>query len=818
MTSFFWFAPVRCFFWPVAMSLLLVSRASGAAPPPVAGANETTPSRAQYFSWINHTNEGPTAAQTEANLGFFSYLKEEYGMVLDIYAFDAGAIDGANFYGKVDSPRFRRQFPEGFGPLVSHAAAMGTRLGIWGGPDGFGDTPAETAARIEQTVRLCRDHNFALFKMDAVCGQLRPSAYEAFDRMMTQCRQFTPDLILLNHRLNLGPGIRHSTTFLLGGAETYIDVHMANEVTAPHHRAGALARELPPKLTRLTEDHGVCLSSCLDYWDDDLILQAFNRSLILAPEIYGNPWLLRDDELPRLAAIFNLHRRYAPLLTSGMELPEGSYGPKAVSRGDGRTRLITLRNLTWEPVTYSIELGEQIGLNADGAPEWRVTRLHPGIEDLGVHASGGRVAVEVAPFRSCLVRVGAELDPQLPLAGSSYEVVRDVPGRPLELQVQGEPGSHADLTLLGDRSRFTAASLDGQPADVLLRGQSIRVDFPGELQPKYIHPIADFKSVPVPADAESLYEATCFAADNNALELRSLARSGPTAIPAVQRARDAFFQQNIFRARELSDRFLFDGDTATAFSVSLRWGDPRNKGGGFRLDLGQVRPVTRLVLETPDEFSLQPLKSEEGVRAEVSMDLRTWKPVTFLAGTHMELDLAAAGPWRYLRFSPTPLRLTEVRGWEQDREVTDRTAWRASNLFAPYTRTHWLPAGVYSAQSAWAATALLPRVISSGAYLSVAVNGVHGVEGATVAFRIGGKLVGCPDRSPSFASNSWEVGVRASDRNTTYYLPLRPEWAGRTIEAVVLALDPAQKDLQPAIWLCAPSSPTVWKVLRLTRQ
>ena len=34
----------------------------------------------------------------------------------------------------------------------------------------------------------------------------------------------SPDLILLNHRLKLGKGLPHATTFLWGGAETYIDV------------------------------------------------------------------------------------------------------------------------------------------------------------------------------------------------------------------------------------------------------------------------------------------------------------------------------------------------------------------------------------------------------------------------------------------------------------------------------------------------------------------------------------------------------------------------------------------------------------------
>ena len=113
----------------------------------------------------------------------------------------------------------------------------------------------------------------------------------------------------------------HATTFLWGGAETYIDVHITNSVTAPHHRAEALSRGLVPGLQRLTEDHGVCISSCLDYWDDDLILQAFNRDLILSPQIYGNPWLLNDNEFSKLARIYNLHKKYRDILVNGKVLP-----------------------------------------------------------------------------------------------------------------------------------------------------------------------------------------------------------------------------------------------------------------------------------------------------------------------------------------------------------------------------------------------------------------------------------------------------------------------------------------------------------------
>jgi len=124
------------------------------------GAYENSTSLSQYISWINNTNEGSTAEQTMINLEFFDWLNREYGMVLDIYVISAGAIDKASWYGSMDSDEFRRQFPEGFGPAYEKAKAMGTRLGTWGGPDGFGNSPEEEQSRINMMVKLCRDYEF----------------------------------------------------------------------------------------------------------------------------------------------------------------------------------------------------------------------------------------------------------------------------------------------------------------------------------------------------------------------------------------------------------------------------------------------------------------------------------------------------------------------------------------------------------------------------------------------------------------------------------------------------------------------------------
>ena len=119
----------------------------------------------------------------------------------------------------------------------------------------------------------------------------------------------------------------------------------------------------------------------VEYFEDELIYQAFNRSLILAPEIYGNPWLLRDDELPKLARIYNLHRRNAAILVDGMVLPEEQYGNCAAVRGSQSKRFLATGNNSWEPKLISVPLTEEIGLKVDG--KIYVNLHHPYEQHLG---------------------------------------------------------------------------------------------------------------------------------------------------------------------------------------------------------------------------------------------------------------------------------------------------------------------------------------------------------------------------------------------------------------------------------------------------
>ena len=688
--------------------------------------HEFAPSRMEYFTWINNTNEGTTEAQTMANLDFFRWMNETHGLQLDLYAFDAGQVDGARFYGTTLSDRFRQKFPRGFGPVSQRAAAMGTRLGLWGGPDGFGNTPDDSEARKQMLVGLARDYHWGLFKFDAVCGPLRPEHAHDFADLMGRVRQYSPDLILLNHRLGLREAEDYATTFLWEGQESYIDVNIHNHQTAPHHRAGAMARGLVPGMQRLTEDHGVCLSSCLDGWDDELVLHVFGRCLILAPELYGNPWLLRDDELARLARLCNLHRRHAQLLVDGFQLPPERYGDFAVSRGDSTTRFIVLRNLSWQPKTVGMLLGAELGL----APTDSISLVeyHPEECFLGAHAYGATVPVTIPPFRALLLAAG------------------QIGNRPLR----------SGLT---DVSCFAEQVL--QPCDV-------------------------------PSDAEALYEATCFAADNNALEVRSLLRSGPTAIPEVQAARDAFFSQRAFIERGCWDRNLFDGDLQTGFFPSQRRGDQRVRGGCLRLDLGEVLRVDSIRLHVPSCFGLQPMLPEEGQTCTVSTDLRHWQTLTFLSDTLMVIPVSAA--MRYLRLPGAPAQLCEVEVFADGHRLpADR--FRASNLFAPSQ----------PCVKAWSARITLP---ASGR-LCVALEGQHGAEGAYAALRLNdGRLVGAPDRAPSYPANVWENAVVRADSHYTYYFPITPDLAGLEAEVVVMANNKDYTDFQPTVrWLIEHKKP-----------
>ncbi len=740
-----------------------------------AGADSFTPSVPQYFSWINNTNEGSTEEQTHINLNFFDYLLRTYGMEIKIYAWDAGNFDGsASGYGDENSEKFRSQYPRGWAPIAEHAAKLGIRMGLWGGPDGFGDTPEEEKKRYTFYADLCKKYNFALFKLDGVCGPLRPEKAPVFASLLRECRRYSPDLIVLNHRLPLYEAEPYITTFLWQGVETYVDVLSHNAGTGTHHRCFIFDRGLPDNLERLAEDHGVCISSCPDYFDDDLIYQAFGRCMILAPEIYGNPWFLRDDEYAHLAYIFNLHKLAAPILVNGLKLPEtlgitrdrdGNPIPGAnpVSRGTDSHRFIVTGNNSWEVQTVTLPLDETIGLRLPKGTAVRVVSHHPRAEVIGDYTVGDTVRIPLMPFRAHLL----EIAPQDELYTITAPVRKE------------------------------------------------------QMPPRLLGTMAE---AAIPANARTLLESALFGIDNDSLEARAVRRSGPTKIPEVQAARDAFFSQKTYLARGCEGRFAFDGNPDTFFDGYSRFYSDglRTNGGCLRVDFGALYDADTVEIEcfAIDTPALEvPLQNfpESGFYSE---ELEVWKPVgqpqkcirnpackapvvTSRVHTIYEAEgqrvavRYAVGALRYFML-PEPMdRIYAIRLYKNGKELTVQHP-RVNNLQSPPDA---LKVCAYKT-----ITLTLPE-IRSGQYLALAAEGYCGREALWCTAEIDGMLCAFPDRASSYLSNVWEhLVTRQKSENYTYYLPLDESCSGKTVTLHALFCESDNpQNAAPAecrVWLC----------------
>ena len=775
-----------------------------------AGADERTPSRSEYFSWINSTNEGSTESQTLTNLEYFAYLKRKYNMQLDIYAWDAGNLDGAwGTYETFDSPKIKAQYPNGFKPVADKAAEMGTRMGLWGGPDGFGTTKESAEARLEQMVSLARDLNFALFKFDGVCGALTPENEKYFVRMMEECRRYAPDLILLNHRLNLGEeGMKHATTFLWEGVETYVDVHIANQRTAPHHRGFFMDRGHTPNLLRLTEDHGVCLSSHLDYFEDDLIIQAFSRNLIVAPEIYGNPWFLRDDEHAHLARIFNLHRRYRDILIDGFILPEGWYYPKnTISRGSLKKRFIVSGNQSWDPFFMHLRLDMSIGLAE--CEKVAVIIHHPFEEYVGEYSYGETIDIEISPYRAILVEICDRNEADIMLCGCKYEVLHeDVNGKIDKVKIVSAKG---DISYTDGRPFMKTKAFDNTLRD-----------------PKKLGEVAADMFAGIPADSVKQLECALFAQDQDSLEKRSILRSGETKIPEVQAARDAFFNQKTYAIRGPECAYAFDGKDDTFFDGTSRMffrNDQgfRHDGGCLRIDFGEEYEADYIYFEffdTDEDMEELPSVMKQVIPpvCDYSTDLLNWSNTTIdevrnirhetknvivqyinniiqREGRRRCVTYPLKKSLRYFRM-PCPIdhihKITLIR----DGKELELKAPRANNLL-PYDREV-----VFAKELDITVT---PEDYREGCYISVGLEGYHGPEGAYAVIEMDGEYMAAPDRAPGYGTNPWEDFAEASfryDHHYTYYFPVSPEMCGKKLTVRVLGMNNDLSDFGVTAYLC----------------
>jgi len=737
----------------------------------LAGADNTTPSVPQYFSWINNTNEGSTEEQTLINLDFFRWMKETYGMEIKIYAWDAGNFDGASMgYGDVNGEKFREQYPEGYKNIVAKAESLGIRMGLWGSPDGYGDTEEETKERFEFFVHLCRDYHFAEFKLDGVCGTLRPEKAHIFADMLKECRKYSPDLIVLNHRLNLYEAEPYITTFLWNGAETYTDILICNESTAMHNRGYMFERGNVDGLQRLAEDHGVCLSSCLDYFEDELIYQAFGRCLILAPELYGNPWLLRDSEFPRLARVYNLHKANADILVNGKKLPAGK-GCNAVSRGSADKRYICTGNNSWKTKRIKLKLDKSIGLSE--GERFYVNLRHPYEYHIGVFGYGDTVEIDLLPFRATLIEISVPEKADPIVVGCEYELIREAAdGTPEEIKIIKAEKGELKLIRNGKSTQF---------------GETEKVDIK-ENVPQYL---GRLENIAMPGNCEKLFETAMFAIDNDCLEARCIKRSGETEIPEVKAARDAFFGQKRYMLRGTEAAFMFDGRPDTFFdgqSKTYQGRPTRIDGGCLRIDFGEAICADTLEIEffAADKPTFDIRQQAIPPYAELSTDLGSWSAknisgvVTvdanakqevvkdrvhttyFVDGCRLRAVYPVDGEVRFVRISEPMDRIFSVKLIKDGKEISLKNP-TANNLQPHFARNR--------TESVKVGNFTLPEY-RDGAYIAVAAEGEYGDEVLYCVAEIDGKEIGFPHRAPEYKANQWEHRVCSSRKNHTFFLTL----------------------------------------------
>jgi len=481
----------------------------------------------------------------------------------------------------------------------------------------------------------------------------------------------------------------------------------------------------------------------------------------------------------------------------------------------------------WEPVTYALEIGEGLGLEFAGPFEVRT--YHPSERIVGRFELGDEVDIEVLPYRTALILVTSEPVGEVGIEGVDFSVVKDTGHGPVVVRLLGLPGTSATVRLADDPSRsFSGARLEGIVAAGFEAREELRIAFDGTpLAEPYHRRLAELQPVSVPADAEALYEATVYAADNNALEIRSLRRAGRSEIPEVRAARNAFRAQQLLVDRALWDRYAFDGDPDTFFDVWSFGRDISVRGGALRLDLESTERPTKFVLETAGNGEFRELVDAGTVVAEVSADLLDWVPVDIAAtgtpepgGTPAtdsqhervlermralgpftrrtyEISVREGQPVRYLRVRPGPQRVSEIHAYAGDREL-DRERWRASNLFGPYVTA--------PAARAWGATIRIDEV-DANSYLAIPIFGEHGVEGAYAALRVNGELRGAPDRAGPYPTNVWEYLVAERESGYTYYVPVTDDMIGASIDVIVLGLNAEAEDLRSEVWITAYPAP-----------
>jgi hypothetical protein len=806
-----------------------------------------------YFDWLCHDNSGPLESEILANFAALKKLREMYGLQIDIYNSDAGLVESQGTYFPQFKANFDRRFPNGLRLIADASARLGMKLGLWIGPDGFGETPPEMAARRDQLLSWVKDFNVGLFKMDTVVSALAhkdkyilEKKYQSLANALAEARRIDPSFVAINHRINNSPYMLTITDCLLWkGEETYIDVHITNRTAALYNRSGSIGRDLTSEFYqtpfRQFEDHGICFNSCVENWEDDLVAQAFGRASVLSPELYGTFFFLRDEEYPRLARLIQLHKRSEPLLKKAFPLSEGD-----IAHGDGRSSLVVLRNPTWSYRTKSVPLDGTIGLAAEPGTPLTVRRRHPHeflISDRGIKA-GESLRVELEPFDLQLIQVDAGLPDEPFLGGVPYEVVPGPDSDSFEMKLLGEPGRDYEVAFHNWGAR--AVLSEGRTLNTA-EEKTWRVRFPG--QPLAGEPFArlsDFADAPAgPTDGSYLAELAKFTVDDDALEVREMGslKGAPSSLPEIEACREYMWRKVI--TAEGSVRNAFDDDPLTRWSDGYSKRSPftgspapyRSDASLWRIDLGEPTDLRRLELHVVR-------KTEDGSleAVEVSPDLKTWTRVDGLSfkkaealplfteirqrGRQIKIFDIEAGDntpvlievllppnrSRYVRIRGRNFSVSEIAGFDGQGRKLDRSRWHATNFF-----------GETPGPGRILKSVAVLKEYRPGQELAVAVHSgttkFDPVDGVYVAAVVDGKIVIPRHRVPSYPYHNyeWNCSWLKTEKlgGMAFRLPVQKEWVGKTVELYAVLFGEGLAEARAELHLVTPQARSVERRLQV---
>ncbi|MFC2158322.1 hypothetical protein ACFLT9_10845 [Acidobacteriota bacterium] len=815
-----------------------------------------------YFDWLCHDNSGPLESEILANFAVLKRMKDLFGLQFGIYNSDAGLVESMGTYFPQYKPIFDKRFPNGLKTIAEDSAEMGMKLGLWIGPDGFGETPEEMKARKDQLISWVRDFNVGLFKLDTVVSGLEhkdkytlEKKYQALVDALAEIRRIDPSFVAINHRVNNSPYMLTITDCILWkGQETYNDVHITNTDAWLYNRVSATRRNLFTELYdvpfRLFEDHGVCFNTNIEKWDDEFVTQAFGRASVISPEMYGAFFFLRDPDFPRLARLIQLHKETHSILKGDGFLLEDN----DIAHSSGLSSMLVLRNMTWESVRKTIPLDGQIGLTtAEGTP-LTVMQRHPSEYILTQRGrpfeTGDELRISLDPFEVKLIQVYSEPPTESYVEGINYNIIPRPDAVNFDIQLIGETGREYDLRFVNFEGKDVFDIDLNQALPIGPDFDSIRIGFLGnDTKPEYFSHSGKMKdSDPEDIDGTYLTERAKFSIDDDALEIREMLKlkENPSRYTEVEDCRDYMWEKVI--QTHTYNQNAFDEDHSTRWSDGYAKRSPftgtpqpyRSDSSTWRIDMGE-----RLDLRRLDLYIVRRLEKAQIEGVEISSDLKTWLPGTSVslpgldeipfstelrrrsgnirihdveAGDGNPVRISVTFPenlTQYIRIKGRDFSVSEIIGYDETGRPFSRDRWHATNFYGE-SRTPRRTLKVSPRIREWWPGQEIAVAVRAG------VKNLDPVDGVYVVAICEDEFIVPEDRAPSYPYHNYEWNSswlkREGLRGMTFRFQMKKEWEGKRIDIYAFLFNDQPEDITADSYVVTPQKPYAVKTLRIRQK